>query len=76
MKRVAVLCVVAAAWSASALDLAVRGRAPEYAIVRAADATNAAIPPKAVFLNMSRLLSQVSCPLNLGKDEILVEEKD
>ena len=99
MKRVAVLCVVAAAWSASALDLAVRGRAPAYAIVRAADASpsvvyaaeelrdftermtgvrlpivtvadtiNAAIPPKAVFLNMSRLSSQVSCPLNLGDD--------
>ena len=99
MKRVAVLCAVAVAWSASALDLAVRGRAPEYAIVRAADAspsvvyaaeelrdftermtgvrlpivevadaTDAAIPPKAVFLNMSRLSSQVSCPLNLGDD--------
>ena len=84
---------------AGTLDLAVRGRAPEYAIVRAADAspsvvyaaeelrdfterltgvclpivtvtdtTNAAIPPKAVFLNMSRLSSQVSRPLNLGDD--------
>jgi len=99
MKRVAVLCAVAVAWSALALDLAVCGRAPEYAIVRAADAspsvvyaaeelrdftermtgvrlpivevadaTNAAIPPKAVFLNMSRLSSQVSRPLNLGDD--------
>ena len=99
MKRVAVLCAVAAVWSASALDLAVRGRAPEYAIVRAADAspsvvyaaeelrdfterltgvrlpivevaaaTNVALPPKAVFLNMSRLSSQVSRPLNLGDD--------
>ena len=85
--------------SAGTLDLAVRGRAPEYAIVRAADAspsvkyaaeelrdftermtgvrlpivevksaTSAALPPKAVFLNMSRLSSQVSCPLNLGDD--------
>ena len=100
MKRVAVLCAVAAAWSASALDLAVRGRAPEYAIVRAADASpsvkyaaeelrdfterltgvrlpivevtdaaRAALPPKAVFLNMSRLSSQVSRPLNLGDDD-------
>ena len=39
MKKVAVLCAVAVAWSALALDLAVRGRAPEYAIVRAADAS-------------------------------------
>ena len=95
------LAVAALAWSgwAGTLDLAVRGRAPEYAIVRAADAspsvkyaaeelsdfterltgvrlpivevtaaTSAALPPKAVFLNMSRLTSHVSRPLNLGDD--------
>ena len=95
------LAVVALARGSRAgtLDLAVRGRAPEYAIVRAADAspsvvyaaeelrdfterltgvrlpivevaaaTSASLPPKAVFLNMSRLSSQVSCPLNLGDD--------
>ena len=89
----------ALAASAGTLDLAVRGRVPEYAIVRAADAlpsvtyaaeelrdftekmtgvrlpimtvadeARASLPPKAVFLNMSRLSSQVSCPLNLGND--------
>ena len=94
----AVAALVRGGW-AGTLELAVRGRAPEYAIVRAADAspsvkyaaeelrdftermtgvrlpivevksaTSAALPPKAVFLNMSRLSSQVSCPLNLGED--------
>ena len=84
---------------AGTLDLAVRGHAPEYTIVHAADAspsvkyaakelrdftermtgvrlpiaevaaaTSAALPPKAVFLNMSRLSSQDSRPLNLGDD--------
>ena len=95
------LAVAGLAWGSRAgtLDLAVRGRAAEYAIVRAADASpsvvyaaeelrdftermtgvrlpivevadaaRAALPPKAVFLNMSRLSSQVSCPLNLGDD--------
>jgi hypothetical protein len=37
-------------------------------IVEVKSATSAALPPKAVFLNMSRLSSQVSCPLNLGED--------
>ena len=37
-------------------------------IVEVKSATSAALPPKAVFLNMSRLSSQVSCPLNLGDD--------
>ena len=102
MKKLAIagmaVCGLLAAWGGE-LALAVRGRAPEYAIVRAADAspsvkyaaeelrdftermtgvrlpivevksaTSAALPPKAVFLNMSRLSSQVSRPLNLGDD--------
>ena len=98
MGGLAVAAIVRGGW-AGTLDLAVRGRAPEYAIVRAADAspsvkyaaeelrdftermtgvrlpivevksaTSAALPPKAVFLNMARLSSQVSCPLNLGED--------
>ena len=89
------------------LALAVRGRAPEYAIVRAADAspsvkyaaeelrefterltgvrlpivevaaaTSASLPSKAVFLNMSRLSSQVSCPLNLGDDGFSLKAVD
>ena len=102
MKKLAIagmaVCGLLAAWGGE-LALAVRGRAPEYAIVHAADAspsvkyaaeelrdfterltgvrlpiveveaaTSAALPPKAVFLNMSRLTSHVSRPLNLGDD--------
>ena len=63
MKRVAVLCAVAAAWSASALDLAVRGRAPEYAIVRAADASPSVVYAAEELRDFTERMTGVRLPI-------------
>ena len=63
MKRVAVLYAVAAAWSASALDLAVRGRAPEYAIVRAADASPSVVYAAEELRDFTERMTGVRLPI-------------
>ena len=63
MKRVAVLCAVAAAWSALALDLAVRGRAPEYAIVRAPDASPSVVYAAEELRDFTERMTGVRLPI-------------